>query len=781
MVAPSVQSSPVERVEPVVEYPLDWPEEGPINLSVHDRPHASSTTEWWYVNGHCVAEHGRRFSFFAAFFRQVKGRHPVTGAFEHVHSVTWALYDVDGEHAYTVSKVDPQAPAEGLKRIKRGFGSADVRLNRAMAESLAKGRVPLPDRPIEGRIHVATERLALDYGDDSYRRLDDGRYALRLKDPKSGCGVELDLTPKKAPVRHGANGVVRGAHDEQMFYYFIPRNSAEGTIQLNGQRFAVTQGTAWYDHEFGVGEIYSGVEESAELALDEEARAARHRARRSEYQRKEVGWDWLSVQLDDGTDISVYPLTYVYRGESAGNWTVVSDAQGHRTVHKDALFEHLEYWRSHQTFSTYPVSWHVRVPSAELDVQVRAAFPDQEFITLISKPSFWEGRVEVNGTLRGKPISGVGFVERSGFAAYDDLNGFFEQVGQVVRSSVQELVPLEPDYEAARKLIATRDNDRYLQGIDLAQYGRTHLAPIREIVDRGGKSWRSYAAITCCDIVGGDSRHFIRWLAMPELLHVGSLIVDDVQDRSDTRRGKPTAHLMYGEAQAINSGTAAYFLIWPLLQSDHVSDRDKLRIYDEYFYGMRAGHAGQAIDLDGFDALMDEVVESGDAELLVERVLGVHRLKTGAPAGCLARMGAIGGGGTDEQVYALGYFFEELGLSFQIIDDVLNLRGFKGNLKSRAEDVRQGKVTLPVAKAMGLLDVQERRWLRDTLRSLPEDDDIVMSVVHKLEACGAVDRCAEMAREHVESAWKQLDPLVEESMSKVMLRAFGWYLLERHY
>ena len=52
--------------------PSDWPEDGSIDLSIHDRPHASSTTEWWYQNGHLEAG-GQRYSFFAAFFRQVKG------------------------------------------------------------------------------------------------------------------------------------------------------------------------------------------------------------------------------------------------------------------------------------------------------------------------------------------------------------------------------------------------------------------------------------------------------------------------------------------------------------------------------------------------------------------------------------------------------------------------------------------------------------------------------------------------------------------------------------
>lgn len=777
MAAPSVSG---DRLGPLPVVPSDWPGDGDIDLCVHDLPHASSTTEWWYVNGHCTTIDGKRFSLFAAFFRQVKGYDPTTREPQYAHSLTWALQDVDAEASHNVSRVDHCAAEEGLKRIKRGLGSSDERLNRALREILERGNVPLPDRVFDSRVYVNLQRLELGFGGDLFEKLDDGRYRMRLYDPRRALGCDVVLDPQKPPTRHGRDGVVRGSHDEAMFYYFIPRNDLRGTITLHGRKCEIAAGQAWYDHEFGVGEVEE-VDDDAEERLPPAARDAARRERRKRHEAREVGWDWLSAQLDDGTDLSVYPLTYAYRGESAGNWSVMSDPSGNRSGHTDALFEHLEHWQSTQTFFHYPVRWRVVIPSADVFLDVRAAFKDQEFMTLISKPSFWEGRVEVEGTVRGRPVRGIGFVERSGFASFDDLDGFFEAVGKVVRKSVRDVIPLDPTYEDARDLIASKDSEQYMRGVDVQQYARSHLSPIREIVDRGGKGWRSYAAITCCDIVGGDSRQFVQWIAMPELMHVGSLIVDDVQDRSTTRRGGKTAHVIYGEAQAINSGTAAYFLIHRLLTPEQISDADKLKLYDLYFDAMRAGHAGQALDLDGFDDLMETAVATGDVEVLEERVLAVHRLKTAAPAGCLARMGAIAGGGTGEQIESLGRFFEDLGLAFQIIDDVLNIRGFRNNLKALAEDVRQGKVTLPVVKAMGRLPAQRRRFLHESLRSRPEDSVTVKEIVDILEGSGAVEACAVHARQLVEQGWQRLEPLVEDSMAKMLLRAFGWYLLERHY
>ena len=80
-------------------------------------------------------------------------------------------------------------------------------------------------------------------------------------------------------------------------------------------------------------------------------------------------------------------------------------------------------------------------------------------------------------------------------------------------------------------------------------------------------------------------------------------------------------------------------------------------------------------------------------------------------------MGAVVGGGSDAQIAGVGEFFEAVGLAFQIVDDVLNLRGFAGDLNQRGEDISQGKVTLPIAIAMAKLPNDQRTCLWTTLQS----------------------------------------------------------------
>jgi geranylgeranyl pyrophosphate synthase len=238
---------------------------------------------------------------------------------------------------------------------------------------------------------------------------------------------------------------------------------------------------------------------------------------------------------------------------------------------------------------------------------------------------------------------------------------------------------------------------------------------------------------------------------------------------------------MYGDALALNAGTAAYFMGERLLNRSLVDDAAKLKLYDLYFEALREGHAGQAIDIDGLAMFVPAALDSGDLQRLEERVLAIHRLKTAAPAAALARMGGIAGGGTAAQVEAVGNYFEAMGLAFQMIDDVLNLRGFKGDLKQKGEDLSQGKVTLPVVKAFARLDVKARWNLWHLISSRPQDPEVVGSAIASIEACGALDACEQQAKDLVNSAWEQLDPVVPDSLAKMMLRAFGWYVLERHY
>jgi geranylgeranyl pyrophosphate synthase/predicted secreted hydrolase len=752
-VAPKCAEAPRPGFAP----PSDWPGPGPIDLAVHDLPHASAGMEWWYVNAHLHTEDGGEFSLFASFFRVKVGKDEKTGRPCYTHFLTWGLTDVRARKYHATTLLDPASPQIAVRRIDDGKADEDPRVCRALREVFARGRVPLPDQLLKWPGKVALHRLALDLDGNRFGKDEAGRYTLDLWDEGMKVGCRLTFSPRKPAVRHGDDGVTLLDSRREMFYYFIPRCDVAGVIHAGGTALAVESGSGWYDHEFGdAGEA----ERSGPL--------------------DDFSWNWLSAQLDDGTDLSVFEI--VPDGAHAHERHAVLIApDGGRRLFTRVTLEPLATWTSSRTFQSYPVRWRVRVPEADVELTVEAELPGQELITVLAPPAFWEGRIKVSGRVGSRTVRGPGFFERTGFREIRRLEDFFAAVGQETRRALQALLPLSPTAEEARDLIASEERAHYLDGVDLGLYSRSVLRPIREVADRGGKAWRSFAALACVDLVGGDPEEFRYLLAVPELLHVGSLIVDDVEDRSGVRRGGPACHVVHGEPLAINAGSACYFFAQlPVLQAGLPAAK-AVRLYEAYFEAMRSAHAGQALDLAGLGSFAAEAVETGEGELLERRVLATHRLKSAAPPAMVARVAALLGDGTAEQARCLEELFEAYGLAFQIVDDVLNLRGFAGGLKSRGEDVTEGKVTAPVAKALALLGRPERRALWDVIASKPSDPEVIAGVIATIEGCGALDACERQARELIEGAWRRVDAVFPDSHAKVNLRAFSWFILERHY
>ncbi|MDB5281083.1 MAG: hypothetical protein JWO06_158, partial [Bacteroidota bacterium] len=593
-----------------------------------------------------------------------------------------------------------------------------------------------------------------------FKKRPDGSYALHLEHEELKISADLVFKPQKPPTRHGDNGVVRGVSAEDMFYYFIPRNQITGSIKVKEEKFNIKSGSGWYDHEFGC-----------------------HPDKKDDEGKKDVSWNWIAIQLDNGCELTAYDLIDLRTGEDCGSFVILIDEKGKR--HHSNIF-HLkpigERWTSTRTFNNYPVSWQLEAPDFKLAVEAHAAFPNQEFATIISKPAFWEGRMNIAGTYKGKKVTGTGYIERHGFMNSTNMKDFLKAVSKETLKSVKKIVPTSFDNEKFTELVSKKGNTHLINGLDKKAYIETFIKPIRTITDRGGKTWRSYATIACCDIVGGNSQKAIDWLALPELMHVGSLMVDDVQDGSKVRRGGPAAHLMFGEPTAINSGTAAYFLGQICIYRAKDAIEKKIQVYNWYFEAMRASHSGQAMDIYGLDYMIPGALKSDStARLLAKRVIATHRLKSAAPASYLAQIGALIGDGTPEQIAGLGNYFETLGISFQIIDDTLNLKGFKDHLKTKAEDLTAGKITYPVAKAMAVLSKPDRKRLWEIVSAKTSDLTLLAEAVALMDKHNVIENCEKEAKNRLERAWKKLDPLVRDSMVKLNLRAFSWFVLERTY
>jgi geranylgeranyl pyrophosphate synthase len=340
-----------------------------------------------------------------------------------------------------------------------------------------------------------------------------------------------------------------------------------------------------------------------------------------------------------------------------------------------------------------------------------------------------------------------------------------------VCDSVARIVPDAWSREGLGELLLS-PRPHYFAAVDPARLAAALNRPIRDITDRAGRGFRSAVAVAVCDAVGGDSTRLQDCLGAIELLQSGALIIDDIEDGSTVRRGGPACHVVHGQALAINAGTLCYFLSGRVIQRSAASAESRLRLHDALWDLCTAAHVGQAMDLQGLDdALVHQAVESGDSGPIEEWLLGVYRLKTAVPIAVVARMAAILGGADERVASAMESFFEAFGVAFQIIDDVLNIRGFEDDRKTKGEDVAQGKMTYPLAKALGRLPRREREALWSMVRGNREGGAATEAVSSIVEAKGVLDECRLFANRMVDDAWGALSPMLDESFAKAMIRA----------
>jgi predicted secreted hydrolase len=204
-------------------------------------------------------------------------------------------------------------------------------------------------------------------------------------------GLALQLSPVKQPVIQGQNGVSQKAEGagHASHYFSLTRLLTTGSIALDGKTYQV-EGASWIDHEFFSGSMAAN----------------------------ETGWDWLSVQLADGTELMLYRLRHKDGSidpYSSGSYV---DARGKSQFLSSSDFEMKpapDNWTSPSTGATYPVRWHVSVPRLKMELDVTTPLKSQELAGRFGT-SYWEGAIDVAGARDQSPLRGVGYLEMTGYA-----------------------------------------------------------------------------------------------------------------------------------------------------------------------------------------------------------------------------------------------------------------------------------------------------------------------------------------------------------------------------
>ena len=213
----------------------------------------------------------------------------------------------------------------------------------------------------------------------------------------------------------------------------------------------------------------------------------------------------------------------------------------------------------------------------------------------------------------------------------------------------------------------------------------------------GGKRVRPVLCLASADAVGGD-----RAMAMPaacalELIHTYSLIHDDLpaMDNDTMRRGKPTLHVVEGEGMAILAGDALLTEAFTLLARDPET-RDPEMAARKMRTLLAVSIAAGALGMAGGQAIDLRAASHTTPRLDADDLRRMHAMKTGALITAAATAGAIMGGGSETQIAAIAGAATELGLAFQIVDDILDVEGASDALgKTAGKDAAAGKPTYP--------------------------------------------------------------------------------------
>ncbi len=310
---------------------------------------------------------------------------------------------------------------------------------------------------------------------------------------------------------------------------------------------------------------------------------------------------------------------------------------------------------------------------------------------------------------------------------------------------------------------------------DAETISKSMAEPIWEYLDRGGKRWRPALCLLACEAVGGREEQALPFAPLIELVHEGTIMADDVQDDSKKRRGKPCTHLLYGIDIATNDSDALYFigLIALYRNTRQLPAEKRNKIYDLYSEELLRVCTGQAMDILWHKGKKADIAEQEYLQMVV--------YKTGVLARFAAKLGAILGNASGEQIEALGKFGESLGIGFQIQDDILELTGGKFQKgKGRAGgDIHEGKRTLLVIKTLERADEKDRKRLIEILDSHPTDEKIIGEAVEIIKKYGAIEYAQKKAEEVVEAAWKKIDSMLNDSNAKKLLGELADYSIKR--
>ncbi|HKZ88205.1 MAG TPA: polyprenyl synthetase family protein [Candidatus Bathyarchaeia archaeon] len=353
-----------------------------------------------------------------------------------------------------------------------------------------------------------------------------------------------------------------------------------------------------------------------------------------------------------------------------------------------------------------------------------------------------------------------------------DIEKFLEEKAPLIDKAIEKYIPRKFTKNAVLFKVDPPKH-RY----NLETLNKAISEPIWDILDRGGKRWRPALFLLICEALGKNVEDCFDFAIIPEVVHNGTLVIDDIEDSSDCRRGKPCTYKIFGLDISVNAGNAMYYLpLLPLMEKKDSIPAEKLRdIYEIYVQEMINLSIGQAMDIAWHRGLAnaDNIGE--------EDYMQMCAYKTGTLARMAARLAAVISDADKKLVEKMGHYAESIGVAFQMQDDVLDLTGkeFAEKKGGLGQDITEGKRTLMVICALKNANVKDKKRLTEILNMHTSDQKLRNEAIAIMQKYDAIEYTKNKAAKIVEESWKEVDKLLKTTAGKEKLKAFAEFLIKR--
>jgi len=260
----------------------------------------------------------------------------------------------------------------------------------------------------------------------------------------------------------------------------------------------------------------------------------------------------------------------------------------------------------------------------------------------------------------------------------------------------------------------------------------------RHLQQSGGKRLRPALLLLCARFAGGGGKTAIQLGAVVEMLHAATLVHDDVIDVAQTRRGRPSANVQWGNHTCVLAGD------WLYMQAFQVALRERnFHVLDLLIGLTQMMVEGELIQLDRIGRIG---ITEADCMELVDR-------KTACLFSACARLGAVAAGADTQTEDKLGEFAWNLGMAFQLIDDMLDFVSNESTLgKPVGGDLKEGKITLPLVYALEKANAPQRRSVETVLSDRNYESVPFASILTMVEEHAGIQRTRERAAQFTERA-----------------------------